>query len=364
MIVIKEWKRDNLDLNNESFPANSIYKKAKSKKDQLELVSPNEPFNVIDKVKKMRKAAECHRQVRRYIQGIIKPEMKLYDICNSIEKKTRDLLGDDLKGGMGFPTGVSINNIAAHDSANPNDERILKKNDVCKIDFGTHVDGYIIDSAFTVAFNPIYQPLLEATREGTWAGIKMSGVDAVIDDISESIQEVINSYTIDLNNKTYPIKVISNLGGHNIEQYVIHGGKLILGAPDKNYQRMKADECYAIETFATTGKTGEIKSDYDLPCNHFMLNDNINFRNLKFNITKQLLPHIKKTRSTLPFCSRWLYDKFGRQYSIGLNELIKNDIVIPYEPLVDKKDTYTSQFEHTIYIHEFGKEVMSEGDDY
>ena len=52
--------------------------------------------------------------------------------------------------------------MAAHYSPNYGDEVVLGKDDVCKIDFGVHVKGYLIDSAFTVAFNPIYEPLLKA----------------------------------------------------------------------------------------------------------------------------------------------------------------------------------------------------------
>ena len=33
--------------------------------------------------------------------------------------------------------------------------------------------GYIVDCAFTVAFNPMFDPLLEASREATNTGIKV-----------------------------------------------------------------------------------------------------------------------------------------------------------------------------------------------
>jgi methionyl aminopeptidase len=49
----------------------------------------------------------------------------------------------------GFPTGVSLNQIAAHYTSNPGDKTVLKYDDVLKLDFGTHVNGYIVDSAFT-----------------------------------------------------------------------------------------------------------------------------------------------------------------------------------------------------------------------
>jgi methionine aminopeptidase len=36
------------------------------------------------------------------------------------------------------------------------------------------VPGYIVDCAFTVAFNPMYDPLLQATRDATNTGIKVT----------------------------------------------------------------------------------------------------------------------------------------------------------------------------------------------
>jgi methionyl aminopeptidase len=38
-----------------------------------------------------------------------------------------------------------------------------------KIDFGTQIDGRIIDCAWTVAFNPKFDPLLEAVKAATEA---------------------------------------------------------------------------------------------------------------------------------------------------------------------------------------------------
>lgn len=74
--------------------------------------------------------------------------------------------------GIAFPTGCSINECAAHYTPNPGDDTVLGKDDVMKIDFGTQVNGNIIDCAFTVAFNPVYDNLLTAVKEATNEGIK------------------------------------------------------------------------------------------------------------------------------------------------------------------------------------------------
>lgn len=35
------------------------------------------------------------------------------------------------------------------------------------------------------------------------------------------------SYEIELDGKTYPIKAIRNLNGHSVAQYRVHGGKTV-----------------------------------------------------------------------------------------------------------------------------------------
>ena len=89
-----------------------------------------------------RKAAEVHREARSYIQGKIKPGMKLYDICCDVEDRVRHLIKENGPlAGMGFPTGCSINNCAAHYTPNPGDDTVLNYGDVVKFDFGTQVNG-------------------------------------------------------------------------------------------------------------------------------------------------------------------------------------------------------------------------------
>ena len=92
--------------------------------------------------------------------------------------------------GLAFPTGCSLNNCAAHYTPNAGDDTVLQYNDVCKIDFGTHVNGRIVDCAFTVAFNPRYEQLLRSVKEATNTGIREAGIDVRLCDVGEAIQEV------------------------------------------------------------------------------------------------------------------------------------------------------------------------------
>lgn len=132
-----------------------------------------------------------------------------------------------MEGGQAFPTGCSLNHIAAHYTPNYGDDVVLTYNDVCKLDFGTHVNGHLIDSAFTIAFNPRYNNLLKASQESTSAGIAHAGIDARLSEIGEIVQETMESFEVELDGKIYPVKSISNLCGHSIDRNRIHAGNTV-----------------------------------------------------------------------------------------------------------------------------------------
>lgn len=77
----------------------------------------------------------------------------------------------------------------------------------------------MIDCAFTLTFNDKYDKLVEAVRAATNTGIREAGIDARLCDIGAAIQETMESYEIQLNGKTFPIKCIRNLNGHSIAPY-------------------------------------------------------------------------------------------------------------------------------------------------
>jgi methionyl aminopeptidase len=311
----------------------------------------------------MRKASEVHRQVRQYAQRNIKPGMSMIEICDMIENGTRALIEENgLEAGVGFPTGCSLNEVAAHYTPNPGDKLTIKEKDVCKIDFGVHVNGQIIDSAFTLTFDPKYDRLLAAVKDATNTGVREAGIDVRLCDIGEAIQEVMESYEVELNGKTYPVKCIRNLNGHSIGPGQIHAGKTVPIVKNTDETKMEEGEYFAIETFGSTGR-GYVFEDGQ--CSHYMKDfDAPKNPNLKLNASKTLLASIDKHFGTLPFCRRYL-DRVGEtKHLLGLKGLVDAGIVNPYPPLVDSRNAYTAQYEHTIVLRPTRKEVLSRGDDY
>ncbi|KAK2715638.1 methionine aminopeptidase 2-like [Artemia franciscana] len=315
-----------------------------------------------DSYNEARRAAESHRQTRQYMQKYIKPGMTMFQIVEELERVSRLLIGEDgLKAGLAFPTGCSLNHCAAHYTPNAGDSTVLQYDDVCKIDFGTHVNGRIIDCAFTLTFNNKYDKLLEAVREATNTGIREAGIDVRLCDIGEAIQEVMESYEVEIDGKTYQVKPIRNLNGHSIGLYRIHAGKTVPIVKGGEVDVMEEGEYYAIETFGSTGK-GVVHDDME--CSHYMKNFSAGHVPLRLATSKQLLNVINKNFDTLAFCRRWL-DRLGQtKYLLALKDLCDKGAVDAYPPLCDVRGCYTAQFEHTILLRPTCKEVLSRGDDY
>ncbi|PSK34344.1 methionine aminopeptidase, type II [Elsinoe australis] len=315
-----------------------------------------------------RQGAEVHRQVRQWAQKNIKPGQTLTEIAEGIENGVRYLTGhqgleegDNIKGGMGFPTGLSINHCAAHYTPNAGNKMVLQQGDVMKVDFGAHINGRIVDSAFTMTFDPVYDNLLAAVKDATNTGIREAGIDVRMSDIGAAIQEAMESYEVEIGGQTYPVKAIRNLNGHDIRQHSIHGTKSVPIVKGSDQTKMEEGETFAIETFGSTGK-GYVRDDMET--SHYALASDAPKVPLRVSSAKTLLRSIEKNFGTLPFCRRYL-DRLGHEkYLLGLNNLVQSGIVQDYPPLVDIKGSYTAQYEHTILLRPNVKEVVSRGDDY
>ena len=318
-------------------------------------------------------AAKIHKKVRiefnkLFEEGKIKG-MKYFDIANQLEDwiKIHSNFDDNnvFKSGIGFPIGLSINECAAHWTPNPGENRVWEENDLVKVDFGVHVNGCIIDSAFTKSYSNDYDQLIEISKQATDLAIKNCGVDAVLGDIGKLVEEFIESQEVEIRGKTYPLKSVRDLTGHLIFPYMIHGPKSIPNFAIEYPVRMEENEVYAVETFPTTG-TG--KCNFDLECSHYCINTDRIVKNLKEDEGLPRLPtrenflfkRIREKRQTLPFCKKWLKNDEIKGYQIPLNNLVKKGLVNSYPPIMSQKGTYVAQHEHTIFVGSDKVHILSE----
>lgn len=281
------------------------------------------------------KAATIHKQIRKDIQNIIYPEVKIYTISKKINDLIRYYTKDTgVNGGIAFPPTVSLSNIIAHYSPTINSPSI-NYNDNIKIDFGVHVNGWCIDSAFSCYFNPEYYDQHNTTKYALYQAIKNIGIDSPISEIGSIIQEIVESTEVIYRGNIYPLKIIKGLCGHRIEQFNLHAAPNIYNYTNNNTDRIK-EGLYAIEPFTS------------------ILSDSYHEGNLRNNY---------RYRNKEPFFNNLIFSDYHLEHYKIKNFDINS--VYVYPPIIsNNSNDMTCQYEHTILFNNDKKIVVSQGDDY
>lgn len=267
----------------------------------------------------------------------------LFEVCEAAEAQIRSMGAEPA-----FPVNASLNEIAAHYTAEPNDETPVKEGDVLKIDIGVHVDGYIADTAVTVCYDPKHDPMVKAAEAALAEAVRMARVGTKASDIGKAIETVIGRMGY---------RPIQNLSGHSLQQYTIHAGKSIpniwtLGSSFA----LQAGEAYAIEPFATTKDgsgvvhEGKVKNIFGITSR----------KPSKDKDADELLNAIWNRYRSLPFALRWLTDAYEvPRLRRLIDVLIKKKNVHAYPILVEGREKMVAQAEHTLIPADGGSTVIT-----
>lgn len=323
------------------------------------------PISDGDKIESLKIGSSIHKEIRAFIRPYLKPGLKLSELANLIENKCVELSkGEGVNSGIGFPSSLSVNNCAAHFTPSSKFDVTLDEKSITKIDFGVEVNGWITDSAFTIAFNEDYKQLLDGVKDATYTGIKNAAIDVNVKEWAKDIQEVMESYEVTVDNKTYQVKPMKNLGGHDILKYKIHGNYFLPSTPNIFLfpDNLKFKEgVYAIETFGSTKSDWVEEKTFE---NTIYMNNPKNLYRIE-EADKKFYNNLLKNFSTIPYCDRYLdklYD--NSSYKSKINRLSEAGVINEYPPLYCKNNGMTAQYEHTIYLDEGKKIIFSNSTDY
>jgi methionyl aminopeptidase len=245
-----------------------------------------------------------------------------------------------LGGRPAFPCNISVNQIASHSTPHPDDRRTIEKGDLVKFDLGAIVDGYIADSAITLAVETEdCTHLIQATEQAladALAAVR-PGVGA------GEIGQVIESSA-----RKNGYRVLKGLYGHNLERNCLHGGLTIPNYDDGSRKKVREGDVIAIEPFLTSG-SGEImrRGGGDIfqlvRRNAFFLGER----------EKKLLSHIERNYNGFPFARRWLPDPGA------LDGLTGPSIAMEFPMLVEKDGAWVAQAEHTTIVGRDGCMIIT-----
>jgi methionyl aminopeptidase len=278
-------------------------------------------------IRQYEKAGNITAQALEYGKHLIKPGANMLTVCKAVEAKIMQL------GGVpAFPVQIAVNHVAAHLCPDPDEEILFKEGDICKLDVGVHVDGYIADTAVTVDLGD-HDNLVKASKEACEAALKLVAPGTQLRELGNAIQEVITSY------EYAPIK---NLGGHGLKRFELHASPSVPNYDNHDKTVLEEGMIIAIEPFATTG-AGMVQE--------------MNKGNIYSHVAKKPVrnPYARKVQDELarfggmPFTTHWLATP-QKPAEMGLRELLSVGAVECHAPLTEVRKGLVSQHEHSVIV--------------
>jgi methionyl aminopeptidase len=277
---------------------------------------------------------------------LIKPGISYLEVANKCED---EILNNGCE--LSFPINLSLNEIAAHYSPPIGDLTQIPEKGLLKVDLGSHHNGYIADSAFTINLDedPQLQKYINAAEEGLEAAIEIFKPGVKLYELGEVIADKIINFGL---------RPITNLGGHELKQFNLHAGPFIPNYKDKMHdQVIERGQAYACEPFSTSG-IGKV------------INGNTSYiyrliKKLKKNISYEeqvLIQKIETLTRKLPFSPRLIekndlvpVDKIKRY----MDSLVRKKVLDHYPILIEQSRAPVAQQEHTIIIDMDGNTIVT-----
>ncbi|RLF10092.1 MAG: type II methionyl aminopeptidase, partial [Thermoprotei archaeon] len=236
-----------------------------------------------------------------------------------------------------FPCNVSINNVAAHYTALADDQLVVPRGALVKVDVGAHVEGYIGDVAATVSLSPAWDPLVKAAEEALRRAVELMRPGVALAKVGGAVEAAI---------KSYGFKPVRNLTGHGLAQYNLHTG---VSVPNVKAGKGVVEEgaAYAVEPFATNG------AGYVVDGEAAVIHRYLGAGKVKEREARRLLEEIWARFRNLPFTERWLIDEMRLEEVRRLIKLlVKGKALHPYHVLLEGGGGVVSQFECTVIVVE------------
>ena len=266
----------------------------------------------------------------------------VFEICEHVENEIKK------RGAKcAFPVNTSINEVAAHYTAEPNDPLAIKDDDLVKIDLGAQINGHIADTAVTVCYNAEYDSMVQTAELSLSNAMSMMKVGVKSSDVGRTIEKTI---------KQMGFLPIANLSGHSLDQYTIHAGKSVPNIWSIGSFTFNENQAFACEPFVTTGEglgfvhEGKVKNIFALSSR----------KKTKDKDADKMLDYIWQNFNLLPFALRWLTSEWEEKEARRLLEiLVKKKAVHAYPILVEGNGQRVTQAEHTFIPNETGVTITT-----
>lgn len=230
-------------------------------------------------------------------------------ILEEVKKVYNSKKAKKLERGIAFPTCISVNNICGHYSPLKEESTKLKEGDVCKVDLGAHIDGYITQAAYTIVVRKSRDEkvtgqkadLLKGTHTALQAAIRTFFAERKNTEVTDVIKKAAESYKCQPMDGFFSGKVKKHMidtadtiaNRHNPEQKV------------EDYTFQPGDVFY-LDILVTTGEEGKCRESEFRTTVYRRAIENTYL--LKINSSRKFFSEVNAKFPTCPFSIRALED--------------------------------------------------------
>lgn len=268
----------------------------------------------------------------------------------------------ELKKGIAYPTCVSVNYIVCNFSPLPNDEdQLVKKGDLVKIELGAHIDGYIAKAGHSIVVGALAAHGGEIVKgkaadviKGTWTALQVALrtlVPGTKDGkVSESVQKAAGEFGL---------KPVQNSTSSRMVRHTLETPHSIILNPTDEIRRERREHdivdnaVYHLSIFLSTGE-GKCRES-DLRCTIYRRGEE-NY-NLKMRTSRQFFAEADNKHGNMAFSLASFADE--KTARLGVKECVTHKVINRYPVLEENKDQLVAQFETTVLLMPTGLHQIS-----
>nr|XP_022919351.1 proliferation-associated protein 2G4 [Onthophagus taurus] len=269
----------------------------------------------------------------------------LLDETSKVFKKEKDL-----KKGIAFPTCISVNNCICHFSPVPSEpDYTLKDEDLCKVDLGAHIDGFIAVVAHTIVLGASTDnkvtgrkaDCITAAHYASQAALRLlkPGHDSYA--VTDVIQTVAESFKC---------KPIEGMLSHQLKQFKINGEKTIIQNPSdaqrKEHEEFEFDkhEVYAMDVLVSTGEG--VGKEADARVSIYKKTDEV--YQLKLKASRMFYSAVRTKHGNMPFNLRSFEEE--TKAKLGVVECVNHKLIEPFQVLYEKTGKYKIKLNIQVFL--------------
>jgi len=278
---------------------------------------------------KLVQAGNIARSCLDIAEDLIAKDVSMKHVLQVIENKIEE---ENAK--PAFPPQISLNETAAHFYPGKEDVT-FDQGDICKVDVGVSIDGYLADTARTVVVGK--HPLRKAVH---------TVLKNVLQEVKPGIEIGYVGKIIARETKKQGFQPVTNLTGHGLDRHDAHVPPTIPNYDNGNTSKLEPGMLIAIEPFITEGNGSVYHSGKPT------VFEEAEEHKVRDRIARPIYKEIK-TYEGLPFASQWLANTFGwGKTKYALRKLEQQGVIKGHPPLVEESGGLVSQAEHTVLIRE------------